>query len=45
VSVTVPENSDQVQWPTPVNRPDLWRLTAFVLLGLLIAVVVVAVFL
>ena len=38
----MPEDSGRTEWPTPINKPDLWRVAASVLLGILIAVVIAA---
>ena len=39
------ETKTEQQWPAPVNKPDLWKLAASVLLGLLIALIVWILFL
>ena len=34
---------NRTQWPRPINEPDLWRVVAAVLLGILIGVVIVVI--
>ena len=40
----MPESWNRSQWPRPINEPDLWRVVASVVLGILIAVVLVVFF-
>jgi hypothetical protein len=39
------DDTNRNQWPTPINKPDLWRVAASILLGIVIAMVVVIFFL